>query len=69
MSAGRVGEGIGPRGQQDLDEAFGFAVGAGRLGPGAQVPPAARGTMAAPRGGAIGRAAVRHHRRHGAPAG
>ena len=37
VGARRVGEGIGPAVQQDLDEAFRLAIGAGRVGPGAQV--------------------------------
>ena len=56
-----AGERKGPGAQEDLDEAFRLAVGAGRVGPGVQVPQGTRGAVPAPRGGARGRAVVRHH--------
>ena len=65
VGAGWVGERIVPGAQEDLDEAFRLAVGAGRVGPGPQVPQAARGAVPAPRSGAIGRPVVRHHGLHG----
>ena len=69
MSAGCVGEGIGPRVYGDLNEAFCLAAGPGRIGPGTQVPQAARHALPALRGGALGRAVVRQYRLHRAPLG
>src|SRR4051794_763841 len=61
FAAGAVERAVGPAAQHGADEALGFAVGAGPVGPGAQVAQAHHAASDRVDGGAVGRAVVGHH--------
>lgn len=69
MGAGGLGGGIGPTVQQDLDKAFRLAIGAGRVGSGAQVPEVVGGAAPPPRVRTIGGAVVGQDGLHRDPLG
>src|SRR4029077_17162914 len=60
LGGGLVGAGVGPLAQAGLDEALGLAVGARRVGPGADMLEAGLGTGRPGVKGPVGRAVVGH---------